>query len=131
MPSETPGAGRELSLDEARAINAEVVHAVFGWRRTTDENGPVWVRPDGAKCSDIHVPDFSRDIAAAWTVVEHMKADGWSVNVYESSIGATVKFEKNGFPTAYATTEAYRRGIGYDQMTPAFAICMAALDAAD
>lgn len=39
-------------------------------------------------------PRYTSDIAAAWEVVEKMRADGWRANAYLSEHGAGASFEK-------------------------------------
>lgn len=58
------------------------------WRCRT-ENEDYWERwsPDGADrvVNDLGVAAYSTDIAAAWEVVEKLKADGWDIHI--DSIG--------------------------------------------
>lgn len=66
------------------------------------------------------VPRFTRDIAAAWLVVEHLRARGWFFDLGDRPIGDDLMGPRVW--TAYIN----RTIRGPDADTPALAICRAA-----
>lgn len=86
-----------MTTDELRALDREVAEKVMGDRWVPDcpdyPNGPGWwISPGGHKCStaDGGPANYSTDIAAAWRVLEHMKALGWLLHVNAASDGFVV-----------------------------------------
>lgn len=127
------------------ALDAEVARLVFGVKRFYDWDGRLW-KPEYEPYSPIHfipsgkpwrthridaipVPPYSTDWGAAGLVVERMRQDGWSLNLVTPLLGANARFDKDGHPSAFATQEAYRRGMPTLGFTVPMAIVLAALDA--
>lgn len=116
--------GQEIEQMEAGLkMDTLVAEHVMGWREVRE-----WLRPDGVTGTALvglspagsrFVPHYSRDVAAAWTVVERVhthRGQQWLIKplsegqceVYESSeAGSTTRLVKAA--------------------TPALAICRAAL----
>lgn len=84
---------------EERGVDAAVAEKVMGWTRvplgdvepvakcTQCGDCFVWDRGDGPKPHDCfnnnlaQIPAYSRDVAAAWSVVERMSEKGWEPGV--------------------------------------------------
>lgn len=105
-----PKAGRELDAEVAKKVMGLTVEFVKGnpaaWEAKTGK--PMrWLPNDymvvGQKAmyrigtfSDMHVPNYSTDIAAAWEVVEKMKADGYTLELDDRRAGWAAVFIKYG-----------------------------------
>ena len=125
MPDTEKRAGRELDV--------RVAAEVMGWTPRYVPEGSLlnapesWGELDYWQTSSARVPcgwSPSTDIAAAWEVVEKMRADGWVMSLDHDcygdgrSAGTDVKFWKH----RVAEHEAHA-------VTAPLAICLAALEA--
>jgi len=69
-----------LALPAGPALDALVAERVLGWTRSTDPRCLGWWNDPtdlGRPVSPNWLPAYSTDIAAAWAVVEHMRARGF------------------------------------------------------
>lgn len=73
-----------LALPAGAVLNAWVAHLVFGWNAgivAEAERGNPFTDQGATDKDGGHVPpllpDYSRDVAAAWLVVEKLTRDGW------------------------------------------------------
>lgn len=106
-------------MNASRELDATIAEKVMGW--TLRGEHPIFGSPVYATGhSDTLLPKFSTDIAAAWTVVEQIKAE-WIVTMEIDEHVTRVGFGKN-----YASTP-----IEFSQSakTTPLAICLAALKA--
>lgn len=108
-------------------LDALVAEKVMGWRVTPhpDLHGATYFEvPDGTATV---MPDmFSTDIAAAWTVVEKMRADGWGFGFGTEEGGGWAAIFANGRDGM--AFEEYEEGYSFEAAAP-LAICRAALKA--
>ena len=120
--------------DELRKLDAEVAEKVMGWTREVQDGGVEGFRDAAGK---FHVvgPGFesfhnfwspSTDLAAAWSVIDAMRANGYSVDIDDFTARTpnvwTVRFFKGDFadPDEYGSAEA-------EAPTFTEAVCLAAL----
>ena len=126
-------AGRELD-----ALRVRVAVEVFGWKETDkrlSDHDPNWLAyeapwyeiPDGSIFHYTHIPDYPRNIADAWLVVEKTglsvikSKSGWLVGRYD--LKTEYLDEEMGVIDGHLSR-------GYTQAaTASLAICLAALKA--
>lgn len=116
-----------------RELDALVAEKVMGWVKSSDEHGDIYSEqsvsyvmhyrtdvPHGMRndSTTAELPFFSSQIAAAWTVVDHMRYNGSLLELEE---------EKTGWWARFSGGE---KDLLLNQQTAPMAICLAALKAA-
>lgn len=111
-----------------RELDLLVAVRVLGWAAPKRrEAGATWTMPSGAGASEGAIPRYSSDIAAAWEVVERMRADHFfSMQAKNLTLGEPVcaSFARDG-ASGHAPMDVFTATA---DSAPA-AICLAALAA--
>jgi hypothetical protein len=119
--------------DAGRDLDARVALEVMGWRREefwpvsdvrSDQSKPCesWYDASGKPALYHRPPEYSTDIAAAWAVVEKLRAGGWLVSLCDCGPFGWRCALLSTSPEVGDTPSA-------SGDTPALAICRAALAA--
>jgi hypothetical protein len=120
--AETREAGPELDAMVAEALfDCEVNRTERNWWGTFRDGRRVDIGPNNPFRHMGELPEFSADVAAAWTVVEWMVAKGWKVDVqnrYAPTWACHVTF----------CAPDYRKVFTHTNSAP-LSICLAALEA--
>lgn len=129
-------------MKAGRKLDALIAERVMGWRLEDYGEGSIYFYAPrgtcGASCDHhLHLlPEFSTDIADAWSVVEKMKADkGFiSITFYEDYPNKRTPSQGMDGPPYKAHWSVSGLGIGYQEGkiaadTAPHAICLAALKA--
>ena len=93
-------------MEAGRLLDAEIAERVMGWTRYPEKMD----RTDNRTINDVLycppempydknalnvVPNYSTDIAAAWEVVEKLRADGWALFIQSESSGWSVEIARD------------------------------------
>lgn len=76
----TPNPTSTTSTGGSREVDFGVAQGLFGWQRPKPRC-VTWTAPEGYGCGEQGIPHFSTDIAAAFTVVEAMRARGYGFSI--------------------------------------------------
>lgn len=131
IDSTTMAAGPEM--------DAEIARRVFGWVRDpeaeaqTATGSPIWIA-SGEEYSQNGTPDYSTDIAAAWTVVEKMREHGWhyfDLEQYRHTVGTEYEWIAciGGEHHESVDPDNHHEYFCIEAKTAPLAICRAALSA--
>jgi hypothetical protein len=118
--------GTSMSIEAGRELDAMVAEKVMGLE-TGASGDNAWILGDALYVIDdghaAVLPHYSTDIAAAWLVVEKMRADGWHFELSDRDA-----VDEQPFWVEFATKEYERGGQSWQAAAP-HAICLAALKA--
>jgi hypothetical protein len=113
-------------MKPGRDLDAQIARDVMGWWRVKhnlgfeDAKGPVWQgnNPATPNILDSPIPKFSRDISAAWSIVEHFRGNGTGFEINDQN-----GLPEKGMPF-WAVFKGHNPAIG---SSVPHAICLAAL----
>ena len=113
--------------EAGRELDALVAERVMGWTRVVRARETLWQSPKAGTWPIVasRLPHYSTDIAAAWQVVERMRADGWVCEVFGSDTA-----NAEGYSVTLWRPDTSGSSVTQNATAP-LAICRAALAAID
>lgn len=75
-----------------RELDKAVAVKVMGWKPPETKRSVTWLHPSGYGADESGIPAYSTNIFAAFTVVEHLRQEGWRFRCGDLKNGWTVEF---------------------------------------
>lgn len=126
-------------LEAGRELDLLIAEKIMGWKRlgrvpkqTFLQADHVYRNEHGQYVEPESIPSFSGDIAAAWRVVEHMRENGYTLNLFVHANDEDENVHRTAVATfIYDHRPKMIRGRSFKYRSPsaALAICVAALRA--